>query len=199
MESTNRLGQELVVLAENDLAVREVLASDGSLASHGYHPRMEAVHIHNATYLAEVIEQHGWPGESLVGERGAWAAWLIAQHAIGNPGFMRQCVSLLKMAASEGEVPAWQPAFLEDRICMYEGRPQRYGTQFQPGKNGRFVSYPIEDAERVNDRRHTIGLDAIEERLAEIERHSAREITSLPPDWEREYENWLYAVGWRDK
>ncbi|MGY6275249.1 DUF6624 domain-containing protein [Methylomonas sp. MgM2] len=199
MDSTNRLGQQLVTLAENDLAVREVLASDGSLSRHGYRPRMEAVHIHNATCLAEVIDQHGWPGESLVGERGAWAAWLIAQHAIGNPRFMRQCLSLLKMAASEGEVPAWQPAFLEDRIRMYEGRPQLYGTQFQPGKDGRFVSYPIEDPEHVNDRRRAIGLDTIEERLAEIERQSAHEMVSLPPDWEREYDNWLIAVGWRKK
>ena len=199
MESTNRLGQELVALAENDLAVREALAADGSLSRHAYHPRMEAVHIHNATCLAEVIGRHGWPGKSRVGERGAWAAWLIAQHAIGNPSFMRQCLSLLKIAAADGEAPAWQPAFLEDRIRMYEGRPQRFGTQFQPGKDGRFVSYPIEDAEHVNDRRRTIGLDTIEERLAEIERQGANEKISLPPDWEREYENWLIAVGWRDK
>lgn len=199
MELTNSLEQKLVALAENDLAERESLVADGSLSRHAYHPRMEAVHVHNATCLAEVIERHGWPGESLVGECGAWAAWLIAQHAIGNPSFMRQCLSLLKIAAAEGEAPAWQPAFLEDRICMYEGRPQRYGTQFQPEKDGRFVSYPIEDAEHVNDRRRAIGLDTIEERMAEIEKQSVHERVSLPPDWEREYKNWLKAVGWRDE
>lgn len=45
MELTNHLGQELVALAGNDLAVRETLAADGSLSNHGYHPRMEASRV----------------------------------------------------------------------------------------------------------------------------------------------------------
>lgn len=80
-----RLRSELVAMAENDLSVREELIADGSLASQGYHPRMEAVHKRNASRLALIIDRYGWPGISLVGEDGARAAWLVAQHAIGNP------------------------------------------------------------------------------------------------------------------
>ena len=195
MQQMEALEHELIAMAENDLAVREALAADGSLSSHGYHPHMECVHKDNAARLSDIIERHGWPSETMVGERGVWAAWLIAQHAIGNPPFMRRCLSLLNNAATKGEVPAWQPAFLEDRIRMYEGRPQLYGTQFQPGEDGYFVSYPIEDAEHVNERRQAIGLDTIEERLAE----NRKESVPLPPDWKREYEKWLKSVGWRDE
>ena len=127
------LRRELVSMAESDLSVREELITEGSLGGFGYHPRMEAVHQSNAARLREIIEQWGWPGKRLAGEDGARAAWLIAQHAIGEPSFMRRCLSLLKEAASKGEAALWQAAMLEDRIRMYEGRPQVYGTQFQAG------------------------------------------------------------------
>lgn len=185
-------------MAENDLSVRQELVTDGSLSSHGYHSRMEAVHRSNASRLATIIEQHGWPGESLVGADGARAAWLIAQHAIGNPPFMRQCHSLLKQAASGNDAPQWQAAMLEDRIRMYEGRPQVYGTQFQPDKDGVFIPYIIEDPESVNDRRRAVGLGTLEERLAEMREQGAQEKLSLPPDREAQYERWLRSVGWRE-
>ncbi|HEX5352560.1 MAG TPA: DUF6624 domain-containing protein [Rhodanobacteraceae bacterium] len=191
------LSQELVALAKGDLSVRSELVADGSLGLHGYHPRMEAVHKGNAARLADIIEQHGWPGLTLVGEEGAWAAWLIVQHSIGNPPFMRQCLSLLKQAASDGEAVPWQVAMLEDRIRMYEGRPQIYGSQFQPDKNGQLGPYQIENPETVNDRRLAVGLNTIEERTAELRAQRARENISTPADFEEQYEKWLYAVGWR--
>lgn len=195
--SNETLSQELAALANDDLSVRDALVADGSLGNYGYHPRMEAVHKRNATRLTEIIEQYGWPGKSLVGEEGAWAAWLIAQHSIGNPPFMRRCLSLLKQAASNNEVIPWQMAMLEDRIRMYEGKPQVYGTQFQPSKNGELNPYPIENPESVNDRRLAVGLNTIEERTAELREQSTRENIPTPPDLEEQYETWLYSVGWR--
>ncbi len=175
--SNESLSRELVALAKDDLSVRDELVADGTLGSYGYHPRMEAVHKGNAARLATIIEQYGWPGISLVGEEGAWAAWLIAQHSIGNPPFMRHCLSLLKQAVSNSEVISWQILILEDRICMYEGKLQIYGTQFQPSKNGELNPYPIENPESVNDRRLAVGLNTLEERTAELRIPS--KITSL--------------------
>ena len=45
---------------------------------------------------------------------------------------MRQCRDLLD-AASSGDAPRWQFAIIDDRIRVYEGRPQRYGTQLRDG------------------------------------------------------------------
>lgn len=195
--SNEALGQELVAMAENDQSVRDVLVADGSLGNYGYHPRMEAVHKSNAARLAAIIKQYGWPGISLVGEDGARAAWLIAQHSIGNPPFMRHCLFLLKQAASSNQVIPWYVAMLEDRIRMYEGKPQIYGTQFQPNKKGELEVYPIENPKSVNERRLAVGLNTIEERTAEIRRQSARENLQTPPDIEEQYRKWLYSVGWR--
>jgi hypothetical protein len=35
----------------------------------------------NTARLREIIGRHGWPGHRLVGQAGAHAAWLLAQHA----------------------------------------------------------------------------------------------------------------------
>jgi hypothetical protein len=187
------LSDELLQTDEHDQSVRSELAADGSLFE-GYHPRMEAVHRRNAARLRAILDEIGWPTERLVGSDGAHAAWRIAQHAIGEPDFQRLALRLLQAAAGGGEVPAWQPAMLEDRIRMFEGRPQLYGTQLEPDAEGRPRPYPIEDPERLEERRRAVGLEPLAERLAQAEREP------LPKDrerFEREYQAWLRRVGWR--
>lgn len=189
----DELRRELLALASEDGRVRGELATDGSLFE-GYHPRMEAVHRQNAARLITVLDRYGWPGKSLVGPEAAEAAWLIAQHAIGEPDFQRRCLRLLEEAANLGEVPAWQPAMLEDRIRMFEGRPQLYGTQLEPDEEGQLKPYPIEDSEHVEERRRRVGLEPLSARLSRAER------VPLPADrtrFDSEYQAWLRRVGWR--
>ncbi len=163
------LQNELLSMKEEDLRVRAELAADGFLFD-GYHPRMEEIHRRNAARLREIIDEHGWPSESLVGENGAEAAWLIAQHAIGEPDFQRLCLKLLKAAADAGEVADWQPAYLEDRIRVFEGRPQLYATQFDIGDNGLPVPYEIEEPDSVDSRRRAVGLESLAEQIGRMQR-----------------------------
>ncbi len=124
-----KLRRELLDMMANDMSTRDELAADGSLFE-GYHPRMEAVHRSNSARLSAIIDERGWPGLSLVGDDGEDAAWMIVQHSIGEPAFQRRALELLKEAVARGEARAWQAAYLEDRICACEGRPQIYGTQY---------------------------------------------------------------------
>jgi hypothetical protein len=188
-----RLRDELIAMDAQDQAVRAELAADGSLFD-GYHPRMETVHRANAARLRAVVDDVGWTVEPLVGADGAAAAWRIAQHAIGEPDFQRRCLRLLQDAAARGDVPAWQPAMLEDRIRMFEGRPQRYGTQLEPDDDGRLRPYTIEDPEHVDDRRRAVGLEPLAARLAQAE---PVPVPKDRPRFAREYDAWLHRVGWR--
>lgn len=196
MDVTDRnedLRRELLAMVAEDARVREELVADGSLYD-GYHPKMEAVHRRNAARLTTLLNERGWPVPSLVGQDGAEAAWLIAQHAIGEPAFQRRCLGLLQEAVASGDVPAWQPAMLEDRVRMFEGRPQLYGTQLEPDHEGKPRPYLIEDPEHVEERRRAVGLEPLSERLAREKQ------VPLPRDrerFEREYEAWLRQVGWR--
>ena len=195
-EDQGRLGlvaRELCGLAQSDARVREELAADGSLFD-GYAPRMEEVHRRNAARLAAIIEDIGWPLEPLVGSEAAEAGWLIAQHAIGEPGFQRRCLGLLLDAAGRGDVPAWQPAMLEDRIRMFEGRPQVYGTQLEADDEGWLRPYAIEDPDRVAERREQVGLPPLPETPARAERVMSADEHEAH---DREYQAWLKRVGWR--
>lgn len=187
-------------MVARDLRVREELAADGSLF-HRYHPRMQAVHDANAARLAAILDEHGWPGEPQVGGDGAEAAWLIAQHAIAQPALQRAALTELWQATTRGAVPALQAAMLEDRIRALEGRPQRYGTQFDWDANGEVSPLPIEDADAVDERRRMLGLAPLEHELAERRRAMTKGPERPPADWparQRETETWLRAVGWRE-
>jgi len=188
------LRNELIQMDDHDQAVRAELAADGSLF-HGYHPRMAAVHDANAARLRAIIREIGWPTEPIVGADGARAAWRIAQHSINHPDFMRECRTLLDQAGAKGEVPRSQFAYIDDRIRVYEGLHQRYGTQWRGGPDG-LEPCPLEDSIKVDEWRAELGLPSLAEMRA----------TAPPPErpWdpiaeaqkEAEELAWRRQVGW---
>jgi hypothetical protein len=190
------LRRELLEMRGEDVRVREELIKSGELGG-PYVPRMEEVHRRNATRLRELIASFGWPGEEIAGEDGAEAAWLVTQHAIGEPEFQRDALALLRRSVSEGRAPAWHAAYLEDRIAMHEGRPQQYGTQWLDDPvDGRIRPWQLADPEHVNDLRANVGLKPlaqIPERGPELSLQERQAIERDREWWER----WFASKGWR--
>lgn len=122
--------------------------------------RMIEADAQNTMWLDQVIEQHGWPAISLVGEDGAQAAWLMAQHS-PSIVFQKKCLALLEKAVQEKEATIINFAYLTDRIRTIEGKLQIYGTQGRDNEAGMIVPLPIEDEEHVDERRKAIGLEPI--------------------------------------
>lgn len=115
----------------------------------------------NTARMRQIVASHGWPGKTLVGEDGANAAWLLVQHADEDREFQRRCLEL--MAAGPEEVSQGNLAYLVDRVCVGEGRPQVYGTQFWTDESGWFGPRPIEDESLVDARRAGVGLGTLAE------------------------------------
>lgn len=152
------LRRELVEMRAEDMRVRQELLESGELGGK-YVPRMEAVHIRNASRLRDLVAIHGWPGEDIAGKDGAEAAWLIVQHAIGEPDFQWVALRLLRECATAKHAPLWHAACLEDRIAMQEGRPQRYGTQWLDDPvDGRDRPWRLAEPDRVDRLRSEVGL-----------------------------------------
>ena len=177
-----------------DLRVRQELLESGELGQ-GYAPRMEAVHRKNAARLREIIAEYGWPDTELAGPDGTLAAWFVAQHAIGEPDLQRLALRLVQEKVREGRVPAAQLAYLFDRVAMYEGRPQRYGTQSLPCPDGEYRRWTTEDPERLNERRIAIGMPPVGDDPPETE--PTPEALAEYQAWLRGYEEWLGKTGWR--
>lgn len=193
------LAQELVTMANEDTAVRQELASVGSLF-HDYTPRMKAVHDKNAKRLEAIVDKYGWPGNSMVGEEAAHAAWLILQHAIAHPNLQRRCFPLLIEQVENGNLSPIDMAMLEDRIRCFEGRPQRFGTQFDWDENGLMSPLPLDDFDLVQQRRKKLRMRTIEEEI-DLRRADAMQSHEKPPknfqQYQKEKDDWLKAHGWR--
>jgi len=125
----------------------------------------------NTAYMKTVIEIHGWPGKSMVGDDGALAAFLMIQHADADAAFQKKCLEILTKAVEKKEATASHMAYLTDRVLVAEGKPQRYGTQFLDtrflGPKGELKPQPIEDESNVDARRKEVGLPP----MAEYIRH----------------------------
>lgn len=115
----------------------------------------------NLRRLERLVQKSGWPRRSVVGYKGADAAFLVLQHA--NPAKQKQYLPLLQAAVTEGEARSDNLALLEDRILMREGKKQKYGSQLQNNGKGGWELYPIEDEATVDEKRKTVGLGPLAE------------------------------------
>lgn len=192
------ISDKIIQLKNADLKLRNKLIEDGELGK-GYNQEMEILHNRNAEILNKIIDVIGYPTIEKVGKEANEAAWLIIQHSIGQPDFMRKCVSLLKNIIRENDSIAVNLAYLTDRIAVFEDNPQLYGTQFDWDKNGKLSPNIFDDLIRVNQRRKSIGLNTLEEQTEIIRKRTKLENQSPPIDFKKrkqEVYDWKVKVGW---
>lgn len=192
------IAEKIIELKNADLKLRERLIQNGQLGE-GYNEEMKQLHNKNAEELHEIINRIAYPSIDKVGEEANQAAWLIIQHAIGRPDFMRTCVKLLEDAVIENKANPQNLAYLSDRIAVYEDRPQLYGTQFDWDETGKLSPYHFDDLHKVNQRRKNIGLNTLEEQTEIIREQANNENQKPPDDFEKrkkEIDEWRRSVGW---
>jgi hypothetical protein len=165
-----QLAAELAAMAAEDQRLRMSLADPAAFVewlTPALAMEMARIAVAHGDRLRAILREHGWPGRSLVGEDGAEAAWLIAQHCDRQLDLQREALALLTAAVAAGEASAGQLAHLTDRVCVNEGRPQRYGTQVTGDAEGHPVSWPIDDPEHVDERRRAAGMLDLAEHLSQ--------------------------------
>ncbi|MDC8757083.1 DUF6624 domain-containing protein [Janthinobacterium fluminis] len=113
----------------------------------------------NEARVRDIIRSKGWPGAELVGGKAAKAVWLLVQH--GSASLLKQCLPYMKTAAEKGELPWASVALSVDRDLMYDGKKQRYGSQFQTNQLGKQEMYSVEDEAHLDARRAQMGLGPI--------------------------------------
>jgi hypothetical protein len=164
------LRRELLEMAERDQEMRSTIGEryrhpdEVSLDDQRWWIEIDSRHT---ARLREIIEAHGWPGRSLVGDDGSYAAWLLVQHADQAAAFQRHCLTLLRAAVEAGEADPEQLAYLADRVCVNLGQPQFYGTQMQM-VDDQIMPWPIQDEANVDARRAALGLEPLAEYLAQM-------------------------------
>lgn len=172
-QTDSDLRDELLALRELDQSGR-VLMED-AVQQHGLNsPELRAlwdeqsrVDANNMERLREIISEHGWPGQSMVGREAAIAAFLILQHAIHETQI--EYLPLVQAAVEAGELEGRWLAMLQDRVLVAEGNPQIYGTQLhQSESTGGLQLYPIEDEANVDARRQELGMIPLAEYIERV-------------------------------
>lgn len=139
---------------------------------------MERIDRENMRLVASLLRD-GLP-EGLAAESYD-AVWLIIDHASLKE--QKKFLPLLREAAGRGVISAYKLATLEDRVAMYEERPQRYGTQsYQTNVGGETVIYvwPVEHPEQLDSLREAIGTCPMAEYVRLLEETSGAQVVYDP-------------------
>lgn len=192
------IAQQIIALKNADLALREQLIQNKQLGE-SYNTSMQQLHCQNADALDRIIDTIGYPTIEKVGEEASEAAWLVIQHAIAKPNFMRKCAQLLQIAVHQRQATPVSLAYLTDRIAIFEGKQQLYGTQFDWNENGELAPNPFDDLAKVNQRRKSIGLNTLEAQTAIMRKQAQKENHFPPTDFKKRQQamnEWRQKVGW---
>src|SRR5262249_50196693 len=103
-------------------------------------------------------------------------------------------------AIASGDASALDAAYLSDRIAVFEGRPQTFGTQFDWDAQGQLSPAPIRDPQTIEERRASIGLPPLADSIAEMRASAAADVEVAPADLAQrreQFEAWARRVGWR--
>lgn len=114
----------------------------------------------NLIKVKEILDNNGWLGEDIVGEKGSAALFLVIQHS--NLATQEKYLPMLREAVKQGKASGSRLALLEDRVALREGKRQIYGSQISRDDETKlyYVS-PLEDPDNVDKRRTEVGLQPI--------------------------------------
>lgn len=162
--------------------LEEMYEHDRDLVSVSYDPdrdpqsleTVQAIDRAHAERLKEIVGCIGWPTRDLVGLKATQAAYMVIQHAGHDVEFQNECLEMMVDLVAQGELPASYVALLTDRIRVFSGQPQVFGTQMQMARNDLGVlvptpTVPIEDPDHLNDRRALMGMVAHEQFVEAIQ------------------------------
>lgn len=121
---------------------------------------MQRVDSVNEVEISHILDSRGWVGRDVVGEA-CETFWLVIQHS--SLESQRRYLPLFREAAERGELAASAVAMMEDRVAMFEGKPQKYGTQLELGDDGKYTPYTLLDEKRVDRWREEVGLEPLDE------------------------------------
>jgi len=106
--------------------------------------------------VTSIIDKYGWMGADIVGTHGNTTLFLVIQHA--DFSIQEKYLPLMRDAVKKGNARGSDLALLEDRVALWSGKKQIYGSQISEYLgSGKYVA-PLEDPDNVDKRRAEVGL-----------------------------------------
>lgn len=134
---------------------------------------MSKLDIANQVQLKKILRTIKEPSVENVGEDGAEAVWIIAQHASNDLEFMLKVLKLMEKTTENNPQNGYYRGipYLIDRTNVIQGKKQIFGTQFYGGGD-KPQPYPIKNIKKIDDLRAHYGLKPFQEYEKEILKNS---------------------------
>lgn len=162
------LSKELQVILVEDQRYRSMMDSVNtrfgwnSDEMQGLLKTMIQVDSANTVQVSQILDTYGWLGDKEVGIQGNQAIFLVIQHA--DIDVQEKYLPMMRDAQKAGKARGADLALLEDRVLMRNGKKQIYGSQLSTdSKTNQTYFFPIEDVDRVDERRAAVGLQPMAE------------------------------------
>ncbi|MDR1347372.1 MAG: hypothetical protein LBJ63_02930 [Prevotellaceae bacterium] len=119
----------------------------------------------NVVEVTKILDERGWLGPDIIGERGSKTLFLVMQRA--DMQTQENYFHVMEKAVQQGDADPADLALLEDRIALKYGKPQIYGSQIGIDlKTGKYYVIPLEDPDNVDERRLKVGLGKYKDYLS---------------------------------
>jgi hypothetical protein len=140
------LAAELIKMREDDQGVRKAMGDFSTMPPEKQKKLVMDMSATDATLTArlkQIVAQKGWPTISLVGLDASRAAALILIHTEDH-AWQKSLLPHLQKLVDQGKIAGDDIALVVDKTLVADGKPQRFGTQFDL-KDGAMVMSPVED------------------------------------------------------
>jgi len=152
------LDVNLAMSAEIENALR--VYGEGSGEAEELRLRLKAINQKYFLRVEGIVRKYGWPKETQMGAAAVEGALLVVLSA--EPSEQRRILPVLLEQIQLLELRRGSIAEIEDRVLVYEGKPQKYGSQFYvDAESGVRRLYPIGDCENVEFLRRSVGLEPL--------------------------------------
>ena len=138
-----------------------------------YALKMEATDSANLAVVSNILDTYGWP--TGLSDEANYAIFLVIDHS--DLKTMNKYIALFRDAVEKGYIQLNDLVTMEDRMVMNAGKPQKYGTQaYSLVEDGKTVIYlwPIEDPDRLDTLRKSVGLSPIESYLEIVKQQGVK-------------------------
>ena len=146
-------------MVDEDQEIRRILVDSIGFDSPNAGPyikQMMDIDADNQKKIRVILNKYGWIEQSKIGAKAAEAFFYTIQHS--DTTLMIKWFPEFKRLADIGEADKVECAMMEDRLLMWKGKKQIYGTQASVFRDDKKVAiWPIEDPKNVNERRKKIG------------------------------------------
>ncbi len=119
---------------------------------------MKSIDTKNQKYIGNLLDSIGWPSDLSFNSN--MAIFLVIQHA--GVDYMNKYANHVEDAYKKNFIPIGAYVVFVDRMRMYGGKPQVYGSQLVT-INGALYMWPIEDVENLEARRKAADMLSVED------------------------------------